>query len=192
MRRQILEALRTGGSILVVLVVILLISTDAKTVIALSTFCVIGYALVRLYRNSELVRPVRTHLTPMRKQAIGVVVVLGAIVAVADEVDVGLWMIGMAISGYTGYRSGRVFRGAISGAVVGVVGAILFVALVGALFLVITGFDVGGSQELLFQVLYAPHVVGFLTLIWVGFALALAGGTGLICGGLGGAVARLL
>jgi hypothetical protein len=56
----------------------------------------------------------------------------------------------------------------------------------------VTLFDVAGGRAILYQVLFPPQVVGFLTLGWVGFALALAGGAGLVCGGLGGAVARLL
>lgn len=192
MRGQLRKPLQRVGSVLVLLLVILLISTDTETVIALSAFCVVAYALVRLFRSSELARLVRARLTPARRRALGATVVLAAIVAVADEVDAGLWMVGMAVTGYTGYRSGRVFRGALSGALVGVAGAMLLAVLVAALLLVVTVFDVGGGRDILYQVLFAPQVVGFLTLVWVGFALALAGGTGLVCGGLGGAVARLL
>lgn len=192
MRSQFRRLLRTGGSVLVLFVIIVLVSTDTKTVVALSMFCAVGYGLLRFVRGSAYARPIRTRVTPARRRAIGITVVVVAIAAAADEPDAGLWMIAMAVTGYTGYRSGRVFRGAITGAIVGVVGAILLATLAGTLFLVVTMFDIGGGRQLLYQVLFAPPVLGFLTLVWLGFALALGGGTGLVCGGLGGAVARLL
>lgn len=179
------------GSISVVLVVILLISADAETAAALGIFCVVGYVSHYAYRRSSAMRAIRSHVTSRRKRGVGLVVALGAIVLVADTVDEGLWVAGMILFGYTGYRSGRVFRGAFYGMVVAVVSSVVLVVLLGGTLLFVSVFDVGGARSLLVKVLFAPHVVGFFTLLWVVFVLALGAITGLVSGAFGGALAQL-
>lgn len=109
------------------------------------------------------------------------------IASAADSVDAGLWMTAMAVTGYTGYRSGSVFRGAVTGGAC----AVLLAGTAVGLFVLVTVFDVAGSREALYRVLFAPQAVGFFGLLWIGFVVVLGGGTGVLSGGLGSAVARL-
>lgn len=191
MSSSLRERAATGGSVLLLLVVILLISADAETALALGAFCVVGYASYYGYRTSSVMRPIRSQLTPRRKRGVGLLVSLGVVFLVADAADEGLWVAAMIAFGYTGYRSGRVLRGALYGAVVGVVSSAALVVLVGGVLLLASVLDVGGTRRLLFQALLAPQVVGFFTLLWGLFVLVLGGITGLVSGGVGGAIARL-
>lgn len=181
-----------AGSIAVLLVVIVLVAADVETVVALVVFAGISYVVSDAYRISSAMRPVRSRIPPRLKRGLGLVVALVGVVAVVDQVDEGLWLAGMVAFGYTGYRSGRVLRGAHYGAAVGVGSAVALVVLVGGLLLLASLLDVAGARELLYQVLFAPGVVGFFTLLWSGFVVLLGGLTGLVSGGVGGAIARLL
>lgn len=191
MRDRLRWWLRTAGSAAVVLAVILLVSSDAGTAIALTTFCVVGYLLSRVLPRTEAFRTVRSRMPPGTARAIGAVLVVVVIASAADSVDAGLWMTTMAVTGYTGYRSGSVFRGAVTGGAVGAACAVLLVGTAVGLFVLVTVLDVAGSRAALYRVLFAPQAVGFFGLLWVAFVVVLGGGTGLISGGLGGAVARL-
>lgn len=62
MRDRLRRWLRTAGSVAVVLVVILLVSSDTATAIALWAFCVVGYLLSRALRQSEVVTRVDSRL----------------------------------------------------------------------------------------------------------------------------------
>ena len=192
MTSQFRRVLRTGGSVAVVLLAILLVSADVETAVALVAFCTVGYSAVRFARGSDRSTSLREQVPAPVVRVVAAVAALAAFVAVADGLDAGLWMVGMLVTGYTGYRSEQVGRGALVGMAVGVAGAVLLTMLGLGLLVLVTVFDVGGGRDILFQALFAPTVVGAVGLLYVAFALVLAAVTGLVCGGLGGAIARLL
>lgn len=181
-----------AGSIAVLLVAIVLVAADVETVVALVALAGSSYVVYDAYRTSSSTRPVRSRLPTRLKRGLELVVALVGVMAVADQVDEGLWLAGMFAFGYTGYRSGRVLRGALYGAAVGVGSTVALVVLVGSLLLLASLLDVAGTRELLYQVLFAPGIVGFFTLLWSGLVVLLGGLTGLVSGGVGGAIARLL
>lgn len=191
MRPSVREMVTTAGSVALLVVVILLISTDTKTAIALGVFCVAGYGLVAAARTTRLPGLDRVDAPSWVRPALGVVIAVAAIAAIADQLDEAVWLAGAVLSGYAGFRAGRVLKGAFYGAVVGLVGALFFIGLVGGGLLLIGLLNIGGARRLLYQVLFAPHIVGVFTLLWSAFIVVLGAGTGLVSGGVGGAIARV-
>jgi len=184
----------TLGSAVTLLAVILAISNDAETAVALVAFCAVGYAGRTAVRSSDRFDRIRSSLGalgPRARTAVGAVVTVAAIAAVTSEAGDALLLTGVVAIGYVGYRSGAVLRGALYGAVLGVGGGVsLVVVLVVALGLS-TALGVSGTQDLLVKTLYAPWLVGGLGLLWTLAATAFGGVFGAAFGGAGGAIARL-
>lgn len=178
------------GSALALLVVILLISADLETVVALVALLVAGVLGYWLVRRSPRLEPVRTYLTPRRTRLLGVAVAVVVVHVVADEVSEGVWLATATALCYAGYRAGGVLRGAAYGAALAVACAALLVVSAFVLLVVGTIAGIPGLRELPVQVVFAPHVVGFVTAIYGGFALAVSGVVGLVSGTVGGAIAR--
>ncbi|AHG05231.1 hypothetical protein HALDL1_07670 [Halobacterium sp. DL1] len=191
MYRSLRDAATTVGSVAVLLVVVMLVSSDTKTVVALMVFCVVGWVFSRAYRSSSTVGAVRARLSPRAKRAIGVVVLIGVVIVVADELDEVVVLAVAGLFGYVGYRAGSVLRGAWHGTLGGILGSVCLVVLLGVMFLLATVVGVDGARTIALKTLVAPQVVGFVTLVWSVFVVVLGGVVGLISGSVGGAFARL-
>lgn len=180
------------GSVAVLIVVIVLVSSDVETAVALGGFCVLGGVLHRASQSLSAVCDVRSRLSPRARRTISVVVVLLVVVAVTDEPSELLWLGAASLFGYIGFQSGGVLRGAWFGTVGGVLGSVAFVVLVAGALVLASIVGVPGTRGIVLQTLLAPQVVGSVTVVWTAFVVVLGGITGLVSGSVGGAIARLL
>ncbi|WP_232701375.1 hypothetical protein [Halobacterium wangiae] len=191
MHRSLRDMATTVGSVAVLLVVVLLVSSDAKTAVALGGFCVVGFVLHRAYRSSRTVGAIRARLSPRANRVLGVAVLLAVVLTVADDASALVVLTAAGLFGYVGYRAGSVLRGAWYGTVGGLLGSVALVVLLGVAFLLATVAGVEGTRTLALKTLVAPQVVGFVTLVWSVFVVVLGGLVGLVSGSVGGAFARL-
>ena len=181
-------------SALTLLAVILAVSNDAETVVALVAFCAVGYAGRTAVRSSDRFDRIRSSLGalgPRARTAVGAVATVAVIAAVTSEAGDALLFTGVVAIGYVGYRSGAVLRGALYGAVLGVGGGVSFVVVLVVALGLSMALGVSGTQGLLVKTLYAPWLVGGLGLLWTLAAAVFGGVFGAAFGGAGGAVARL-
>ena len=134
------------------LVVILAVSDDAETAVALVAFCGVGYAGRAAFRSSQRFDRARSSLEvlgPRARPAVGAAVTVAVVVAVTSEAADALVLTGIVAIGYVGYRSGAVFRGALYGAVLGGGGVVSFVVVVVAALGLATAFGVAGRYTML-------------------------------------------
>lgn len=180
---------KVGGSVLVILGAIALVSTDLETAVTLMALCVVGYASRVAVASSDSVGSIRQSMGPRATVAVGTLCVVGVIVVAASDVTDALALVVTAVLGYAGYRSGSVVRGAAYGTALGIVGSSVVVCLL----VVAVGLGTywsGGVDALLFTAMFAVLTSVFL-LLWVGFVLVVGALWGLVCGSVGGAVARV-
>ena len=180
---------RVGGSVLVILGAIALVSTDLETAVTLVALCVVGYASRAAVASSDTAGSIHQSIGVRATVAVGTLCVVGVIAVAASDVTDALALVATAVLGYAGYRSGSVVRGAVYGTALGVVGSIVVVCLL----VVAVGLGTywtGGVDALLFTAMVAVPTSVFL-LLWVGFVLVVGALWGLICGSVGGAITRV-
>ncbi|MFD1564620.1 hypothetical protein ACFR99_13845 [Haloarchaeobius amylolyticus] len=180
---------RLGGSVLVILGAIALVSTDLETAVALMVLCVVaGYTFQAGVASADGVGLIRRSMGPRAKVAVGTLCVVGLIAVAASDVADALALVAIVVLGYVGYRSGSVFRGAVYGITLGVVGSIVVVCLF-AVAVGLGAYSAGGIGALLFTVAFPLTAVAFL--LWAGLVLLVGALGGLVCGSVGGAIARV-
>ena len=181
---------RLGGSVLVILGSIALVSSDLETAVFLVVLCmVVGYAYQAGATSADSVGPIGRSMGPRAKVAIGTLCVVGMIAVAASDVADALALVAIAILGYAGYRSGSVFRGAAYGTALGVAGSIVVVCLF-AVAVGLGAYSTGGIGALLLTVAFPLTVIAFL--LWAGLVLLFGALLGLVCGSVGGAIARVI
>ncbi len=179
---------RLGGSAPMIFGALALVSTGLETAITLVALCVIGYAFQAAVVSSDSGGSIRQSVGPKATFTVGALCVVGVIVVTASDVTDALALVAIAVLGYAGYRSGSVFRGAVYGTGLGVVGSSVVVCLL-AVAVGLGAYSTGGVGALFFTVAFPPTLVVFL--LWVGLVLVVGALWGLVCGSVGGAIARV-
>lgn len=191
MRYSLRQLATAAGSVAVLVAVILLVSADAGTVVALAAICLSGLLVHRTVGQSELAAAARSRLSSRTRLILGTLVVFAVIGAVSDGSSEAIVLGMSALFGFVGFRAGSVLRGGLYGTVGGILVAITLVCIAGVALLVATLIGVDGTRKLALKTLIAPQIAGFVTVVWTAFVVALGGVIGLVSGSVGGALARL-